>query len=89
LAELRHDGSDEKQQSENTLNLATAGFFVIRRYDRGIRKDALHQYPCHIAVIPELLTPATLGFSYQRLSGETSIHRLLSPATRVICMSRQ
>ncbi|WP_233146714.1 hypothetical protein, partial [Enterobacter hormaechei] len=26
------------------------GFFVIRRYDRGIREGALHQYPCHIAV---------------------------------------
>jgi hypothetical protein len=50
LAELRHDGSDE---SDN-LNISKAppvGAFVLRRYDRGIREGALHQYPCHIAVL--------------------------------------
>ena len=24
------------------------GAFAFRRYDRGIREGALHQYPCHI-----------------------------------------
>nr|DAI69974.1 MAG TPA: hypothetical protein [Caudoviricetes sp.] len=24
------------------------GAFALRRYDRGIREGALHQYPCHM-----------------------------------------
>lgn len=29
----------------------SVGAFALRRYDRGIREGALHQYPCHIAVL--------------------------------------
>lgn len=43
----------------DNLNIAKAppvGVFVFRRYDRGIREGALHQYPCHIAGHPYYLT---------------------------------
>lgn len=36
----------------DNLNITKAppvGAFALRRYDRGIREGALHQYPCRIA----------------------------------------
>jgi hypothetical protein len=49
LAELRHDGSDEKRQFDYDESPASRGF-CFPAIRQGYSRGALHQYPCHIVV---------------------------------------
>lgn len=69
LAELRHDGSDEKRQFDYDESPASRGF-CFPAIRQGYSRDALHQYPCHI------VDPAAgIMFDHSLLTGKMTTPR--------------
>lgn len=67
LAELRHDGSDEKRQFDYDESPASRGF-CFPAIRQGYSRGALHQYPCHI-VEDQSLAQRQPGLSAVKMRG--------------------
>nr|DAP67536.1 MAG TPA: hypothetical protein [Caudoviricetes sp.] len=60
MAELRHDGSDEKRQSD-IIEKPALRVFCFPAIRQGYSRGALHQYPCHIVEKQNISSLAICG----------------------------